>query len=34
MLLARIDVSKDAPAERTEVVSEATYGAMVEIVIA
>ena len=31
MPLARIDVSKDAPSERIKVVSEAIYGAMVEI---
>jgi 4-oxalocrotonate tautomerase len=31
MPLARIDVSKDAPAERIKVVSEAIYNAMVEI---
>jgi 4-oxalocrotonate tautomerase len=31
MPLARIDVSKDAPAERIKVVSEAIYSAMVEI---
>jgi 4-oxalocrotonate tautomerase len=31
MPLARIDVSKDAPAERIKVVSDAIYSAMVEI---
>ena len=31
MPLARIDVSKDAPAERIRAVGEAIYGAMVEI---
>jgi 4-oxalocrotonate tautomerase len=31
MPLARIDISKDAPPERIKVVSEAIYGAMVEI---
>jgi len=29
--LARIDVSKDAPSERTKIVSEAIYSAMVDI---
>jgi phenylpyruvate tautomerase PptA (4-oxalocrotonate tautomerase family) len=31
MPLARIDLSKDAPLERIKVVSDAIYGAMVEI---
>lgn len=31
MPLARIDVSKDAPSERTKIVSEAIYSAMVDI---
>jgi len=31
MPLARIDLSKDAPAERVRVVSEAVYNAMVEV---
>jgi len=31
MPLARIDVSKDAPAERIKIVSEAIYTAMIEI---
>jgi phenylpyruvate tautomerase PptA (4-oxalocrotonate tautomerase family) len=31
MPLARIDLSKDAPPERIKVVSDAIYGAMVEI---
>lgn len=31
MPLARIDLSKDAPAERIKIVSEAIYGAMAEI---
>ena len=31
MPLTRIDISRDAPPERIKVVSEAIYGAMVEI---
>ncbi len=31
MPLVRIDISKDAPAERVRVVSQAVYGAMTEI---
>src|SRR5580658_9938774 len=31
MPLVRIDLNKDAPAERIRVVSEAVYGAMIEI---
>jgi 4-oxalocrotonate tautomerase len=31
MPLARIDISRDAPPERIKIISEAIYGAMVEI---
>jgi 4-oxalocrotonate tautomerase len=31
MPLARIDINKDAPAERVRIVSEAVYGAMIDI---
>ena len=29
--MARIDISRDAPPERIKIISEAIYGAMVEI---
>ena len=31
MPLVRIDINKDAPAERVRIVSQAVYGAMIEI---
>jgi 4-oxalocrotonate tautomerase len=31
MPLVRIDLNKDAPAERVRIVSQAVYGAMIEI---